>query len=193
MTAPPLPPEPPLPNEARLQQLSVLADGELDSPDDGVSAALAAWKLDGDARQAWHTYHLIGDVMRSADLASRPAQDLAFMSQLRERLQAEPSHLARVQPAPPRTGRLMGWPAGVTLAASVAVVAVVLTVNRASAPDAAGVDVQALAVNDTGVLRNPRLDEFLRLHQMARGGLLVSAPGGTLQRADLQMPAGAGR
>ena len=43
------------------------------------------------------------------------------------------------------------------------------------------------------VLRDPRLDEFLRVHQMARGGLPVGAPGGTLQRADLQMTVGAGR
>ena len=81
----------------------------------------------------------------------------------------------------------------------------VLMVSKAGAPGAdhgapvlassgaAGVDAAALAVNSAGVLRNPRLDEFLRLHQMARGGVLLSAPGGTLQRADLQMPADPGR
>ena len=208
MTAPPLPPEPPVPPEALLQQLSSLADGDVGGLDDGLPAALAAWRLDGSARQAWHTYHLIGDVMRSDDLARPAVQDLAFMSRLRERLDAEPAHFLPASPAPaaaPRAHRVMAWPAGAALAASVAVAAVALLVSRAGAPgladtapvlassDAAGVEAQTLAVNSAGVLRNPRLDEFLRLHQMARGGLPVSAPGGTLQRADLQMPAGPGR
>ncbi len=202
MIASPLPSEPSLPNEAGLQQLSSLADGDLGGLHDGVPAALAAWRLHGAARQAWHSYHVIGDVMRSEDLARSAAQDLAFMNRLRERLDAEPAHLL---PAPSRARRAMGWRAGAALAASVAVAAVALLVSRAGAPGAsegvpllassgaAAVDAQALAVNSAGVLRNPRLDEFLRLHQMARGGLPVSAPGGTLQRADLQMPAGPGR
>lgn len=206
MNAPPLPPEPSLPSEAGLQQMSSLADGDLGGLHDGVPAALAAWRLDGAARQAWHSYHLIGDVMRSEDLAHTAAQDVAFMNRLRERLDAEPAHRVPEPPAAaPSARRLMGWPVGVALAASVAVAAVALLVSRAGAPGAsegapvlassgaAGVDTQALAVNSAGVLRNPRLDEFLRLHQMARGGLPVSAPGGTLQRADLQMPAGPGR
>ena len=204
MTASPLPPEPSVPNEAGLQQLSSLADGDLDGLHDGVPAALAAWRADGGARQAWHSYHLIGDVMRSEDLARTAAQDRAFMDRLRERLDAEPAHLVPAA-APARARRMLGWPAGAALAASVAVAAVALLVSRAGAPGAsdgvpllassgaAAVDAQALAVNSAGVLRNPRLDEFLRLHQMARGGLPVSAPGGTLQRADLQMPAGPGQ
>lgn len=219
MTTPTLPPETLLSHAAARQQLSSLADGDgagLDT-NGGVSAALAAWRMDPDARQAWHTYHLIGDVMRSEDLAHTATQDLAFMSRLREKLEAEPAHLlpASVRAAspavpsfsalPPRARRMMAGPAGVALAASVAVAAMALWVSRPwvpSPPDSApvlasagdvGFAAPALAVNGAGVLRDPRLEEFLRLHQMARGGLPVSAPGGTLQRADQQMPAGSNR
>ena len=86
-----------------------------------------------------------------------------------------------------------------------AVATVVLLVSR---PGETGADASASLVassgrstvsalpvvaNDAVVLRDPRLDEFLLLHQMARGGLPMGGPGGTLQRADLQMPAGSGR
>ncbi len=40
------------------------------------------------------------------------------------------------------------------------------------------------------VLRDARLDEFLRAHQAARGGVAVAAPGGTLRRVDSVVPAG---
>ncbi|MDZ5456564.1 sigma-E factor negative regulatory protein [Azohydromonas lata] len=74
------------------QALSALMDGELDS----AAAARLADACRGDARlrAAWHSYHLIGDVMRSQDLAQRPAHDAAFLSRLRERLADEPVLLA---------------------------------------------------------------------------------------------------
>ncbi len=226
MTTPPnITPHPP-PEEtphsissAARQRLSSLADGDTAGLDaqGGVSAALATWRTDADARQAWHSYHLIGDVMRSEDLAHTATQDLAFMSRLRDRLEAETLHLlpAGMGPDPgahpgPRAGSQAGtkhagsvksWPTGLALAASVAVAAIALGLSRPwtpASPDGArllaragnpGAAAPTLAVNGAGVLRDPRLDEFLRLHQMARGGLPVSAPGGTLQRADMQMPA----
>jgi sigma-E factor negative regulatory protein RseA len=40
------------------------------------------------AREHWHTYHVLGDVLRSGDLAPR-AGDAAFLSRLQERLQGE--------------------------------------------------------------------------------------------------------
>ena len=196
--------------------MSSLADGGLADPSADLGSALAVWRQDADARQAWHCYHLIGDVMRSEDLAVEPARDLDFLCRLRDRMQSEPVHLGvavtvpvpvgareRVQPSHQAWGS--PWRAGAALAASVAVATVVLLVSRpgttgldASAPVVAGggaLTVSALptdAVN-AGVLRDPRLDEFLLLHQMARGGLPMGAPGGTLQRADLQMPVGSGR
>jgi sigma-E factor negative regulatory protein RseA len=39
------------------------------------------------------------------------------------------------------------------------------------------------------VIRNARLDEYLRAHQAARGGVAVAAPGGTLRRVEAVVPA----
>ncbi|HZF79889.1 MAG TPA: sigma-E factor negative regulatory protein, partial [Rubrivivax sp.] len=46
------------------ERLSALVDGDPQS----VEAACDLWRDDPQARRAWHTYHLIGDVMRSEDL-----------------------------------------------------------------------------------------------------------------------------
>lgn len=77
---------------ARLEQLSALADGELG--ESAAAQACASWRGDADARASWHTYHLIGDVLRSEDLAADPARDAGFMAALRLRLEAEPVVLA---------------------------------------------------------------------------------------------------
>jgi sigma-E factor negative regulatory protein RseA len=80
--------------------LSALMDG--DAHDRGA-AAIGAWRDDADARTSWHAYHLIGDVLRSDDLAVTPAHDERFLRALRERLAVEPVPLA---PSPlPTAGR----------------------------------------------------------------------------------------
>jgi len=72
--------------------LSALSDGECRA--DEVAAACAAWRQDADARARWHAYQLIGDVLRSDDLASTAGRDAAFLARLRERLEQEPVVLA---------------------------------------------------------------------------------------------------
>ena len=72
------------------QWMSALADGQTEDP----QAACKVWADDREARQAWHAYHLIGDVLRSDDLASSPARDEAFLSALRGRLAQEPAIVA---------------------------------------------------------------------------------------------------
>lgn len=77
---------------ARLEQLSALADGELGET--AAAQACASWRGDADTRASWHTFHLIGDVLRSEDLAAEPARDAGFLAALRVRLEAEPVVLA---------------------------------------------------------------------------------------------------
>ena len=77
---------------ARLEQLSALADGELG--DAAVAQVCAHWRIDADSREAWHAFHLIGDVLRSEDLAGNPARDAGFFNALQARLAAEPVVLA---------------------------------------------------------------------------------------------------
>ena len=134
-------------------------------------------------RQAWHTYHLIGDVLRSSELASAPRRDADFLAGFRERLAAEPVVLAPV--AAPRATRWRVPAAAVASMAGVAVVAGVLVMSRgggegppaiATAPAAAPAGAGVTLVRD-GVIRDARLEEFMRVHQGAAGGLLMQPQG----------------
>lgn len=84
-----------LDQQARRQALSDLMDGAVDA---GAAArACASWREDGQSRADWYAYHVIGDVLRSEDLAHRPQRDEAFLAALRTRLAAEPVVLAPQQ------------------------------------------------------------------------------------------------
>ena len=72
--------------------LSALADG--DATDGEAVRAFQAWRDDADARATWHAYQLIGDVLRSDDLACDAQGNEAFLVALRARLADEPVVLA---------------------------------------------------------------------------------------------------
>ncbi len=74
------------------QDLSALMDGALRGS--SADAACALWRNSARAREDWHAWHLIGDVLRSDDLATTPARDAAFLQALRGRLASEPVPLA---------------------------------------------------------------------------------------------------
>ncbi len=171
--------------------LSACADGQADALD----RACQLWRDDAQARQTWHRYHLIGDVMRSEELATSPAHDAAFLLGLRQRLAAEPVVLA---PA----ARRPAWRLPAAMAASFVLVAGTFMVARmgpvhaggeyAGAPGAATVLAQADRLADDqgpALITDPRLDEFLRAHQAMGGGMQAAAPGGTLRRVEAVAPA----
>lgn len=123
---------PPLPRE----RLSTVMDGEAD--DAAVDALCRAWRDDADVRATWHAYHLVGDVMRSQELARSPGNDAEFLQRLRDRLADEPVVLApqpvsRPVPAP-RALALRRWMAPGAIAAGFVAVAGVLVVSRMAAP-----------------------------------------------------------
>ncbi|MDP3223606.1 MAG: RseA family anti-sigma factor [Rubrivivax sp.] len=184
--------------------------GAVDGDVEGLDKACRAWRDDPQARATWHSYHLIGDVMRSSELAAAPSHDARFLAQLRERLADEPVVLA--PSAPKRAAPAWRMPAAV--AAGFVLVAGMLVVSQVSGPEidgaadtlaAAGsvpsgvVQVsnaagRAAAPTAAGALiRDARLDEFLRAHQSARGGFAAAVPGSALRRVDAEMPAGAPR
>jgi len=66
--------------------ISALADGQLRGADFARTVELTA--VDDDAQSSWKVYHLIGDVLRSEDLASG-STDAAFMARLSTRLASE--------------------------------------------------------------------------------------------------------
>jgi sigma-E factor negative regulatory protein RseA len=117
----------------KARALSALLDGELDEA--SVGAACADWREREDARASWHAYHLIGDVMRSDDLATPVSRDLDFMAGLRARLAQEPVVLA---PEPLATPAAVAppvkvsrpWRNAMAVAAGFAAVGVVLVVTQ---------------------------------------------------------------
>lgn len=142
------------------QGLSALVDGELDSA--ATLRACAQWRSDADARASWHVYHLIGDVMRSDDLASDAAHDASFLTALSARLAAEPVVLApqpvevgatRAKAGLERRTSRWSWLGPAAVAAGFMVVASIIVVTRGGAPsDSAGnVLAQAPAGGTSGV------------------------------------------
>ncbi|MDE2627635.1 MAG: sigma-E factor negative regulatory protein [Burkholderiales bacterium] len=125
-----------------LERLSALVDGELDAA--ALAQACAHWREGAEVRCAWHAYHLIGDVLRSDDLASEPARDAAFIQALRTRLASEPVVLAPraavATAASPSAGLRVGgtsrrwsWMAPTVVAAGFVAVAGVLLLTRVPA------------------------------------------------------------
>ena len=185
------------------EEFSALVDGELGP--DGLVRACASWRSDARSRQTWHAYHLIGDVLRSDDLASHPDRDVDFLNRLRERLADEPVVLAppAVPAVPAIAGRraLRHWRAGAAVAAGFVAVAGVLVVMRSPVPQAepelarapvvspvvpvaadAGVD-QAAYVTDGRVMRDARLDRYLAAHQQFAGASALGVPSAFLRSA----------
>jgi sigma-E factor negative regulatory protein RseA len=75
------------------EQVSALADGHLQG--EAFARAIGAVCVEGDARAAWHSYHVVGDVLRSG--AHAPCSDSdAFLSRFQQRLAAEPMVAAPV-------------------------------------------------------------------------------------------------
>ena len=119
-----------------LERLSALVDGELDA--NVVASACDTWRDDSEGRSTWHAYQLIGDVLRSDDLASQPGRDAAFLSALRSRLAEEPVVLApqplesapaaRLSPGTRSRGRT--WVGASVVAAGFVAVAGVLVLTR---------------------------------------------------------------
>jgi sigma-E factor negative regulatory protein RseA len=194
--------------------LSALSDGQVEA----LAPACRLWRDDARSRQTWHAYHLIGDVLRSDELASPPSRDAAFLAGVRARLAAEPVLLVPLI-APRRRQR---WMLPAAAVAGFAVVAGVLVVSRSGLPEvpAAG-DSFAIASSPAGngirlvgnsvrrasqllasdqavgrderYIRDVRLDEYLRAHQAARGAAAAAAPGDPLRRVEAIVPAGSER
>lgn len=181
------------------QCLSALMDGEADAAT--AQRGCEVWARDAQARRDWHAYHLIGDALRSEDLGARAAHDAAFLNRLRERLAAEPAVLAPQAPIKP--ARRANWAVPAALAAGVVVVAGVLVLLRAAAPGgevapallagqsarpAATAPLTVAAGVEGEMLRDARVDEYLRAHRATLAGSPVALPGGAMRNVELILP-----
>ena len=172
------------------QALSRLMDGDASQ----VDAGCLAFARDAGARADWHAYHLLGDVLRSEELATGGASDAEFLARLRGRLAAEPVILA---PAAVRRPRRV-WMASAAVAAGFFAVAAALVVTReASVVDGADRDrlaatdgvVPSLAAAasasgaDAVLIRNADLDRYLAAHRDYAALGALAAPGAGLRKA----------
>ena len=140
--------------------------------------------------------------MRSDELAAEPARDAAFLAALRARLAAEPVVLAPAPAAALPSSRRPVWllpaavAAGFALVAGVMVVAQVgqpgqggeaATLAAASSPRPPTAQGQAVPIVVDNIIRDARLDEYMRVHQATGGYVPIPAPGGTLRRVDVEI------
>jgi len=168
---------------SRGERLSAIVDGELAG--DAHSGSIFS-DFDRDDRAAWSSYHLIGDVLRSDDLALGPAASHAFMAGFAARLDAEPHVLAPAASAASMTRRLLGLRRRVVPTLAVAAAAATLTwivvpqmhgagVGQGGAQVASvqsgGNAVQRVAMTSVAapqegnIIRDAQLDQYLEAHQ----------------------------
>jgi sigma-E factor negative regulatory protein RseA len=195
-------------NEMRTQEMvSALADGELRG--DAFARAVEVAARDSDARDAWHTYHLIGDVLRSGELARVTVPD-RFLTRLQARLVQEQQpatgpavaptavQLAVKTPGHQRVAANDGnfrWKAlaGVTSLTAIGALAWGLS-GAPATPDSArlaraeGPAVLANTQRGT-MIRDARLDELLAAHRQMGGASVLPAPAGSLRNAAFEGPA----
>ncbi|MGE4242785.1 sigma-E factor negative regulatory protein [Ramlibacter sp.] len=182
--------------------ISALADGQLQ----GAAFARAVEAAHGDAaaREAWRDYHLIGDVLRSGELASHRAPG-EFMARLQARLRDEPGFAPVAAPAakpivvaralPAANDGSMRWKmvAGVASVAAVAAFTWNVAVPPAAQPQLAAAPASAAPVAKVvpaGVMiRDAHIDQLLAAHRQLGGATALQAPAGFLRNATFEGPA----
>lgn len=192
--------------------LSALVDGELHGEE--LEQALAcAEGPEGCA--SWELYHLVGDVLRSPDLAHHSQHDL--LSGLRVQLANEPALMlepaqikqvtAGLEPAhgpvvalrdPAANGAVFRWKVAASFASVAAVAALGwnLMANPSSEQGAQmasvqGVSAPVLVATENGdVLRDPRLDALLDSHQQYLSRASLQTPADFLRNASFQARSG---
>jgi sigma-E factor negative regulatory protein RseA len=180
--------------------ISALADGQLQGETFVLGVQAAAF--DASSREAWHAYHVVGEVLRTGRATTGSAPD-AFLAKLQQRLKDEPGAApVLVTALPParveqRAANDWRW----KLVAGVASVAAVAAVGwnmaggiggaagqpqLAAAPAASPAPVQASA---SAMLRDPRLDQLLAAHRQFGGATALQSSSGFLRNATFEGPA----
>ncbi|MGF6755300.1 sigma-E factor negative regulatory protein RseA [Paraburkholderia sp. GAS42] len=170
---------------SRGERLSAFVDGEL-SGEEHLNKFIA--DLNRDDRAAWSDYHLIGDALRSDDLAVSPVASKAFMAGFAARFESEAHVLAPA--AIPVARRLLALRRRVVPAFAVAAAAATLTwvvvpqlQGVGSAPGGAQMaavssdSMQRVAMasvpaatarpvmQEANIIRDANLDQYLEAHQ----------------------------
>jgi sigma-E factor negative regulatory protein RseA len=169
---------------SRSERLSAFVDGEgLDAAGAlGESFAKALAEFDDVDRTTWSAYHLIGDALRSDDLAVHPAKSQTFLAGFAARLEAEPHFLvpghANSRHAASLLRRRVAPALAVAAAAAVLSWVVIPqwhggfshgTVQTAATGGRAGVQSVAMTgvpgAPEGNIIRDAQLDQYLEAHQ----------------------------
>lgn len=193
------------------EMISALADGQLRG--EALERVIETVATDDQARNAWHTYHLIGDVLRSGNLATGTAP-AAFLARFQVRLEREQAGeqggesgagvlpAAAVEPTRVVNASMVAandgsfrWKmvAGVASLAAVAAIGWTAVTDgaRSQQPQLASALPQGTAVERPPVMiRDLRLDEMLAAHRQLGGGAsALQTPAGFLRNATFEGPA----
>ena len=189
------------------EQLSALMDGELEG---GALADALRLAHDEESQATWELYHLVGDVLRSPELAAHASSPL--LGRLREQLAQEPA-AARVPlvlqsespvvsvhvPQPAANASVFRWKMVAGIASMAAVAAIGWNsvealrgggAQLASAPVAPPASVVAVSegAGQPVMLRDPRLDELLQAHKQFGSTSALQMPAGFLRNATFEEP-----
>ena len=180
--------------------VSALADGELHGAE--FTRALAVLASSPQAQAHWHSYHLVGDVLRAGAGTVVGAHDAAFVARLRLRLQQEEAPvlpgagLGRVNVQPSANDSIWRWKlvAGLSSLAVVAVLGWQLAVPSQPAAQMAASGPPSVPVAQAGaeapvMIRDPRLDQLIAAHQQLGGTSALQMPAGFLRNATFERPA----
>ncbi len=193
--------------------LSALADGQLSGAE--LAEGLELLGRDAEAVSAWRTWHLIGDVMRSPELAAGTPTD-RFMSRLSQRLAVEAAPLplavesttegaiesrvkASIVVAEPANDGVFRWKlvAGVASVAAAFAVGWSLLSSQGLAPTGAqlaaapaGAPLATTPAAQGGIMiRDAALDELLAAHRQLGDATALQMPARFLRNATFEGPA----
>ena len=165
-----------------------------DSP--AIKQRLRSLHADPAARERWMTYHLIGDVLRSSDLAHAPGDALAL--RVHQALLQEPVLLSpRSAPDAAASLRTSRWRGPVAAVAGVALVAGAWVLVRPQAPQSDSGPLAAVSPVDrvvalpapqpaaSGLVRDAQLDRYLAAHQEYAGATAIGGSAGLLRASSL--------
>jgi sigma-E factor negative regulatory protein RseA len=195
------------------ESISALIDGEL--PTENCAHVIGALLSDAKSMDTWHVYQVVGDVLRSTELAPT-TNDLAFWNRLEQRLAIEsprPDDSASVHVTDAMTHSVAAWAAtgreganapqfrwkvlaSVACTSLVAVVGSGIWLQTSPSSDGQLAKVQAIEATKQVVvvtdpvagtmLRDPRLDELMAAHRQLGGHSALQVPAGFLRNATFE-------
>lgn len=198
--------------EQRREMVSALADGQLRGQD--FAKAVEAIHSDNESGLVWQSYHVIGDVLRSAELAEQAA-DVSFLARFQSRLAADSESRrayvpvsslpvandairATAGPKPSANESDFRWKLAAGFASLAAVVAIGWSMTSGLSDSAGGAQLaQGLPASQPTLtasagaespvmIRDPNLDALLAAHKQFGGATALQMPTGFLRNATFE-------